>query len=129
MTSAITDRLATLAHVDHYADGEVPATPPGPYIVYYPAAARPTGRRLRGVARRTITSDLVMCVNNNPEGAIFHAQRVVDLMDGWQIISGHVVQASIPQGVPIDEPTMTDGYRWSVTVELTYYSTRSDLHV
>ena len=125
MSSLIAARLATLPHIHHYADGEVPSTPPGPYIVYYPAAASPHGRRIRGVARQTTTRDLAMCVNNNPEGAILHARRVVDLMDGWQVAPGCQVQASIPQGAPIDEPTMTDCYRWSVTVSLTYHQTRS----
>lgn len=120
----IAERLSTLTAYDHHADGEVPITPRRPYTVLYPSAHAPTSRSVAGAARASYLRDTIMCVCNSAEGAVLLARRVVDLFEGWRH-HGQPVRTFVPSTRPIADPDMTDGYRWSVNVELTYYLPRS----
>ena len=114
---------AALPALHHYQQAEVEHSdweaPPGPYIVHQPPAARPVARRLPGKARALDRTWIFRCVNNNAAGAALNAQQVVDALDGTRV-GQSVVRASVSQSTPTADPTMTSGYRWSVTVEATF---------
>lgn len=111
---------AALPALHHYQQAEVEHSdwkaPPGPYVVHQPPVARPTARRLPGKARALDRTWVFRCVNNNAAGAALNASQVVDALDG-QRVGPAVVRAAVPMLTPIADPTMTSGYRWSVTVE------------
>lgn len=118
---AIRAQLATLTAYTHL-DGEVPTTPSGPYTVLYAGAGPAVSRRIRGDARQWLHSGRVVCVNNHPHGARWVAEQVVEALDGHRIGDGLVMTSTGPL---IADPTQTDGYRWSVTVEYTHRTPRS----
>ena len=114
---------AALPSLTHFAQGEVEhadwAAPPGPYVIHQPPAARPVGRRIPGKARALDRTWIFRCVNNNAAGAALNAQQGVDVLDGLRVGQA-VVRAEVPQSTPFADPTMTAGYRWSVTVEASF---------
>ena len=116
-------RLQTLSAFDHNL-GEVPigTAADAPHTIFYPSPAGPMHRKASGKAKSLLGFGSVVCVNNNAAGAVKLAGLVVDLLDGWTVSGGSVVTASV--GPAIRDPDMAAGYRWSATVQLSYYLTR-----
>ena len=116
-------RLQTLTAFGHF-DGAVPIgiAAESPHTIYYPSAATPMARKASGKAKSLLGFGSVVCVNNNPAGAVKLAALVVDLLDGWQMTDGSLVRCST--GPAIRDPDMKAGYCWSATVQISYYLTR-----
>ena len=116
-------RLQTLTDFGHF-DGAVPIgiAAESPHTIYYPSAATPMARKVSGKAKSLFGFGSVVCVNNNPAGAVKLAALVVDLLDGWQMTDGSLVRCST--GPAIRDPDMQAGYCWSATVQISYYLTR-----
>ena len=116
-------RLQTLTAFGHF-DGAVPIgiAAESPHTIYYPSAATPMARKASGKAKSLLGLGSVVCVNNNPAGAVKLAALVVDLLDGWQMTDGSLVRCST--GPAIRDPDMQAGYCWSATVQISYYLTR-----
>ena len=109
-----------------YPEGEVPATPTRPYLVLVDGSPRIVGRRLDGrLPRADVTTDRVMVVSNRPGGCVAMARELCAIVDGWRPSPLIAPRVRLPQSQPLAEPTMTDGYRWSLNVEITYRSVRS----
>ena len=116
-------RLQTLTDFGHF-DGAVPIgiAAESPHTIFYPSAATPMARKASGKAKSLLGFGSVVCVNNNPAGAVKLAALVVDLLDGWQMAGGSLVRCST--GPAIRDPDMQAGYCWSATVQISYYLTR-----
>ena len=116
-------RLQTLTDFGHF-DGAVPIgiAAESPHTIFYPSAATPMARKASGKAKSLLGFGSVVCVNNNPAGAVKLAALVVDLLDGWQMTDGSLVRCST--GPAIRDPDMQAGYCWSATVQISYYLTR-----
>ena len=116
-------RLQTLTDFGHF-DGAVPIgiAAESPHTIYYPSAATPMARKASGKAKSLLGFGSVVCVNNDPAGAVKLAALVVDLLDGWQMTDGSLVRCST--GPAIRDPDMKAGYCWSATVQISYYLTR-----
>ena len=114
IASALLGALGTLTAYDHF-DGEVSSgLVERAYTVAYMSTGSPDMRALAG-ARRLAESPRILCVSNNPHGARKVAGDVVALLEGWRYAGG---VARCFAGPLISEPTMTTGYRWSITVEV-----------
>lgn len=113
VAAAFWSRLQALSQ---YAllDGEIPASPERPYVLFWAASATPTERRLTGRAGELRLTERFVCVSNHRAGAVKVASDVADLFDGW-LCSGALVEVSVFD--PLSAPDMQAGYRWSVTVE------------
>ena len=86
------------------------------------APAQPMARKASGKAKSLLGFGSVVCVNNNPAGAVKLVALVVDLLDGWQVTGGSMARCSV--GPAIRDPDMKAGYCWSATVQISYYLTR-----
>lgn len=116
-------RLQTLTAFGHYL-GEVPigTAADAPHAIFYPSPAGPMHRKASGKAKSLLGFGSVVCVNSNATGAVKLAGLVVDLLDGWPVSGGSLITTSV--GPSIRDPDMAAGYRWSATVQLSYYLTR-----
>ena len=112
------------AHRIGHFDGAVPIgiAAESPHTIYYPSPAQPMARKASGKAKSLLGFGSVVCVNNNPVGAVKLAALVVDLLDGWQVTGGSMARCSV--GPAIRDPDMKAGYCWSATVQISYYLTR-----
>lgn len=115
-------RIKTVPDVDHL---DRPPTDPvamvRPYVVFYPSPGSPSDRRLDGQARTYYGVSRALCVNNSPGGALWLADAVMTVLDGW-LTPTSVVECNA--SAPLSDPDMQAGFRWSCTVEITHESPR-----
>lgn len=127
MTTLSDQVAAALPAWDHFTQAEVEHpdwdAAVKPYVVHQPPTWRPTVRPLAGSARQQALTWIFRCVSNDAAHAADMARAVVDVTDGY-LIGGSLVKASVPHSTPIGDPTMTFGFRWSVTVEASYWLPR-----
>ena len=110
------ERLPWLA----YYDGEVPATPPGPYVVLTYALDAPTARRIDGSHSGRHPCQL-MVVNDSIEGVRIAAARVADEFDGWRPAPGLLCRYE-GASAPIKDEDVIGDYRYSLTLDLTIHT-------
>ena len=122
---AVFERLGDLLAYSRFL-GEVPigTAAEAPHVICYPSTPSPVARHLGGQSGRWVGLVSVVCVSNHALGAVKVAAEVAALLDGWRlpVVGAGLVRCTV--GPTIRDPDMAAGYRWSATVQASYYLTR-----